>query len=97
MVTTHTMLPMTFELFLTKEAVFERRVEMLCLVVGGTMSLRAARRSKKDSSTETSESTEESDAELDVRDDEEEAYGELCSFSSTISTLTMMCGQCEEA
>ncbi len=46
------------------------RVEMLCRVVGGTMSLRAEMRSKNDSSADTSESTEDRETELDVRDEE---------------------------
>jgi len=59
--------------------------------VGGTMSTRAAIRSKKVSSAESSEETEERDADDDVREESEEAYGEAAtSFSSTISTLTMM-------
>lgn len=69
-VTTHTIFPTTFEARLTKEAVFKTRVEMLCRVVGGTMSLRAVMRSKRDSSTDASESREDREAELDVRDDE---------------------------
>lgn len=45
MVTIHTMFPTTFELDLRKLAVFEKRDEILCRVVGGTMSTRAVRRS----------------------------------------------------
>jgi len=48
-------------------------VAMLCLVVGGTISLRATTRSKNDSSTDRSESTDESDSELECLEDEEEA------------------------
>jgi hypothetical protein len=69
-VTTQTTFPTTFEARLTKEAVLKTRVEMLWRVVGGTMSLRAVMRSKRDSSTDASESREEREAELDVRDDE---------------------------
>ena len=56
------------------------------------MSLRAAMRSKRDSSTGESDSTEDRETEEEVRDEWGDAYGEewACwSFSSTISTLTM--------
>lgn len=55
------------------------------------MSLRAARRSRKDSSAERAESTEERETSEEVREEEGERYGELAStsFSSTIWTLTM--------
>src|SRR5260221_193953 len=69
-VTTHTTFPTTFEARLRNEAVFKTRVEILWRVVGGTMSLRAVMRSKRDSSTDASESREEKEQELDVRDDE---------------------------
>ena len=42
-------------------------------VVGGTMSTRAATRSKKDSSTDISDSTDDMDAEDDVRESDDEA------------------------
>lgn len=86
------MLPTTFEVFLTKDAVFETRETMEWRVVGGTMSTRAAMRSNSVSSAESSEDTEDSDSLEDVRDDEVEAYGllPLSSFSSMISTLTMV-------
>ncbi len=92
MVTIQTMLPTTFEVFLTKDAVFETRETMEWRVVGGTMSTRAAMRSNSVSSAESSEDTEDSDSLEDVRDDEVEAYGllPLSSFSSMISTLTMV-------
>jgi len=64
---------MSLEPRLRKDAVFETFVEMVCLVVGGTMSLSAARRSMKDSSTDASDSIEDKDAELDVRDEEVDA------------------------
>lgn len=73
---------------------FEKREEIECLVVGGTISTKAATRSKNVSSADSSEETEESDADEDVREDEVEAYGEddldCWSFSSTISTLTIV-------
>lgn len=71
--TTHTMFPKNFPLFLTKEAVFETREDMLWRAVGGTMSTRAAIRSKKVSSADNSEETEESDSVDELREDEEEA------------------------
>ena len=46
---------------------------MWCLVVGGTISLRATTRSKNDSSTDGSESTDESDSVLECLEEEEEA------------------------
>lgn len=45
---------------------------MLCLVVGGTISLRATTRSKNDSLRE-SESNDESDSELECLEDEDDA------------------------
>lgn len=62
MVTIQTMLPMTFPLILTNDAALENLVEMLCLVVGGTMSTNALMRSYKFSSAESSEETEEIDS-----------------------------------
>lgn len=44
-VTIQTMLPTTLPVFLTKDEVLERDEERDCLVVGGTMSTRAVRRS----------------------------------------------------
>jgi len=75
------------------DAVFEMRDEIVWRVVGGTMSTRAARRSKSVSSAETSEETDEREAEDDVRDEEVDAYGDELGFASlsvTISILTMM-------
>jgi len=72
-VTTQTMFPIILEPRLTYEAVCMRVVEMECLVVGGTISLRATTRSKNDSSTDGSESTDESDSELECLDDDDEA------------------------
>lgn len=65
------MFPTTFELFLKKVAVLETLEEMLCRVAGGTMSTRAARRSKTDSLASSSEETEDSDVVDDEADDEE--------------------------
>lgn len=62
MVIIQTMLPMTFPLVLTNDAAFKTLVEMLCLVVGGTMSTSALMRSYKFSSAESSEEIEEIDS-----------------------------------
>ena len=72
-VTTQTIFPMILEPRLTYEAVCASVVTMLCLVVGGTISLRATTRSKNDSSTDGSESTDEIDSELECLDDDDEA------------------------
>lgn len=72
-VTTQTMFPIILEPRLTYEAVCATVVAMLCLVVGGTISLRATTRSKNDSSMDGSESTDESDSELECLEEEEEA------------------------
>jgi len=72
-VTTQTMFPIILEPRLTYEAVCANEVAMLCLVVGGTISLRATTRSKNDSSTDGSESSDESDSELECLEDEDEA------------------------
>jgi len=69
-VTTQTMFPMILEPRLKYDAVCTIVVLMLCLVVGGTISLRAATRSKNDS---FSESTDESDSELEFLEDEDDA------------------------
>ena len=71
-VTTQTMFPTILEPRLTYDAVCASVVVMLCLVVGGTISLRATTRSKNDSLT-SSESTDESDAELECLEDDDEA------------------------
>lgn len=71
-VTTQTMFPIILEPRLTNDAVCTNVVLMLCLVVGGTISLRATTRSKNDSST-VSDSTDESDSELEFLEDEDEA------------------------
>ena len=68
-VTTQTMFPMILEPRLTYYAVCTIVVLILCLVVGGTISLRAATRSKNDSLT-VSESTDESDSELEFDEDD---------------------------
>ena len=63
-----------------------------CLVLGGTMSMSAVSRSYKVSAS-GSETMESSESVEDVRDDDDEAYvlfGDVSSFSSTISTLTIV-------
>lgn len=72
-VTTHMAFPANFVVRLRNEAVFETFERREWRVVGGTMSLRAAMRSRRDSSTGEFESTEEREREEDVRDDEWEA------------------------
>ena len=72
-VTTQTMFPIILEPRLTYDAVCTIVVLMLCLVVGGTISLRATTRSKNDSLTDGSESTDESDTKLECLEDEDEA------------------------
>jgi len=72
-VTTQTMFPIILEPRLTYDAVCRSVVLMLCLVVGGTISLSATTRSKNDSLTDSSESTDESDSELECLEDEDEA------------------------
>lgn len=84
------MFPTTFPVVLRKLPVEAMREVILCRVVGGTMSTRAAMRSKKVSSLDISESTEERDSEESLAAEEPDAYGEFDSFSSTISTLTIM-------
>ena len=71
-VTTQTMFPIILEPRLTYDAVCANVVVMLCLVVGGTMSLRATTRSKNDSLND-SESTDDRDSELECLEDEDEA------------------------
>ena len=73
MVTTQTMFPIILEPRLTYDAVCTNVVLMLCLVVGGTISLRATTRSKNDSSVDGSESTDESDSKLECLEDEDDA------------------------
>lgn len=73
MVTIHTTFPRILPLRVITEAVFERREEMEWRVDGGTISTRAAMRSKRVSSVESSDETEERDAEDEVRDEESEA------------------------
>jgi len=70
---TQTTFPKSFPPDLTTEAVFDTREEIACLVVGGTMSTRAAIRSKNDSSAEISDETEEREAEEDVLEGSEDA------------------------
>lgn len=72
MVTIQTMFPATLPPFLKKEAVFETLEEMEWRVAGGTISTRAATRSKKDSSTEASEAIEERESVEFVREEEGE-------------------------
>ena len=72
-VTTQTMFPIILEPRLTYDAVCTNVVLMLCLVVGGTISLRATTRSKNDSSVDGSESTDESDSKLECLEDEDDA------------------------
>jgi len=73
-VTTQTMFPIILEPRLTYDAVCTSVVLMLCLVVGGTISLRATTRSKNDSLVDDgSEPTDESDSELECLEDEDEA------------------------
>lgn len=72
-VTTQTMFPIILEPRLMYEAVWATVVAILCLVVGGTISLRAATRSKNDSSRDGSESSDVSDSELECLEDEEDA------------------------
>jgi len=72
-VTTQTMFPMILEPRLTNDAVCTNVVLMLCLVVGGTISLRATTRSKNDSLKDGSESTDESDSELEFLEEEDDA------------------------
>jgi len=72
-VTTQTIFPTSFPPRLKIEAVFDTREAMEWRVVGGTMSTRAATRSKKDSSTDISDSTDDMDAEDDVRESDDEA------------------------
>jgi len=72
-VSTQTMFPTILEPRLRYEAVCANVVVMLCLVVGGTISLRATTRSKNDSLADGSESTDESDSELECLEDEDEA------------------------
>lgn len=73
MVTTQTMFPIILEPRLTNDAVCKNVVLMLCLVVGGTISLRATTRSKNDSLKDGSESTDESDSELECLEEEDDA------------------------
>lgn len=89
MVTIHTAFPANLDAFFTKLPAEEKPEEMLCRVLGGMMSTRAASLSAKVSSTERSDSTEERESVLAEWAEAEEAYGELSSFSSTISTLTI--------
>jgi hypothetical protein len=93
-VTTQMTFPANLLVRLTKEAVFETLETTEWRVVGGTMSLSAARRSRRDSSsTGVSDSTEEMEMEEEVREEAGEMYGEglACgSFSSTMCTLTMV-------
>ena len=72
-VTTQTMFPIILEPRLTYDAVRTNVVLILCLVVGGTISLRATTRSKNDSLIDSSESTDESDSELECLEDDDEA------------------------
>ena len=72
-VTTQTMFPIILDPRLTYDAVCANVVVMWCLVVGGTISLRATTRSKNDSLSDGSESTDESDSELECLEDEDEA------------------------
>jgi hypothetical protein len=88
------MLPAIFPPRLRKDAVEETFEEMECRVAGGTMSTRAATRSKKDSLAEESEATEERESVDEAGEEEWELYGEflpvVVSLSSTISTLTIV-------
>jgi len=70
-VTTQMTFPAIFVVRLRKDAVFESLEVREWRVVGGTMSLRAARRSRSDSSTgeSDSDSTEERDTEEEVCED----------------------------
>lgn len=74
---THAIFPRTFPLLKMKLVVCDTFDDMLCRVVGGMMSMRAARRSTKVSSVGISEETEERETEEDVLDDDDEAYGEF--------------------
>ena len=73
MVTTQMTFPAILVVRLKKEAVFETFEAMECRVVGGTMSLSAEIRSRRDSSTGESESTEEREMEEEVREEALEA------------------------
>ena len=90
---THATLPAIFPPRSKNEVVRDTRDEILCRVVGGTISTSAARRSYKLSSAAgVSEEIDDRETDDDVRDEADEAYGELgeVSCSSTISTLTMV-------
>lgn len=71
--TTHTTFPTNFPPRLTKVVALEKRDEIECLVVGGTMSTSAATRSKNVSSCESSDDTDEREADEEAAEDEEEA------------------------
>jgi len=72
-VTIHTMFPMTLPLILTNEVALETLLEMRCLVVGGTMSTSAFKRSYNVSSADSSEEIDDKDSWEEWRDEEVEA------------------------
>lgn len=73
MVTTHTIFPTNFPPRFTNEVALEKRDEIECLVVGGTISTSAATRSKNVSFCESSEETEEREVDEEAAEDEEDA------------------------